>query len=170
MAPLIKNLISSSIPEVDFLVSARGIQLTSERLFTPRFIPFDVPGKCSLCKCDGVEIDFAVYQRGVFIYCPRMKGLKFVAFDIKTPLPSHCTFRVKCKGRVFNIPHTIEEEPSTSMDEPEETASQIGERLAKEKQASIEEMIQNIVKTEKKDEDDIPHPLVDEDTQHPLTF
>jgi hypothetical protein len=33
-----------------------------------------------------------------------MKGMKFVQFDKKGDLSKNCIFRVKCKGKVFNIP------------------------------------------------------------------
>lgn len=141
MAEPIKDMIDSSLPEVDFLVSARGIQITSERLLTPRFVPFDTPGKCHLCKCDGVEIDFAVSQGGITFFCPRMKGLKFVAFDLKKELPNHCVFRVKTKGRVFNIPHTINEEDSSSINDTESSAV---EELVKAKHSEIDKLLQNI--------------------------
>lgn len=152
MAESIKDLIDSTLPEVDFLVSARGIQVTSERLLTPRFVPFDVPGKCHLCKCDGVEIDFAVSQGGITFFCPRMKGLKFVAFDLKKELPNHCVFRVKSKGRVFNIPHTINEEDSSSIKDIESDAV---DQLVKAKHSEIDKLLQNIaseIKTEPEQE------------------
>jgi hypothetical protein len=41
----IKSVINKGLPEVDFFVSAGGITVSSVRLNTARFVPFDVPGK-----------------------------------------------------------------------------------------------------------------------------
>jgi len=121
----IKNVINKGLPEVDFFVSAGGITVSSDRLITARYVPFDVPGKCVYCKCDGIEIDFAVTSHGVTFICARMKGIKHVLFDKKQELSKHCFFRVKCKGKVFNIPMdgaSIDKESSLTPIKEEEKA------------------------------------------------
>jgi hypothetical protein len=108
MALNLKTSFEHMLPEIDFLITARGITVMCQRINTPRFIPFDIPGKCVHCKSDGVEVDFAVTKDGVTFACPRIKEMKFVAFDFKYDLPDTCIFRVRSKGRVFNIPHVAE--------------------------------------------------------------
>jgi hypothetical protein len=96
---------SPIIPEVDFSVSATGITITSDRLMTPKFVPFDIAGRCTTCKSDVVEIDYSVTPNGVTIQCPRLKSVKYVIFDFRYNLPNQCVFRVRTRGRVFNIPY-----------------------------------------------------------------
>ena len=94
------------IPEVDFRLSSLGITLISPRLYTPRFIPFDIAGKCETCKSDSAEIDFLITIDGITIYCNRLHKPKFVPYDYKyESFPEFCLFRVKTKGKVFNIQH-----------------------------------------------------------------
>jgi hypothetical protein len=99
MALNMENKMSSHIkdilPEIDFLISASGITvISSERLATPRYIPYDNPGKCKECKASELDIDFAVVKEGVTVYCSRFKGHRFVPFDIIHDLPEHCFFKV----------------------------------------------------------------------------
>ena len=90
-----KYLSQQILPEVDFNITSSGITLiASERLSTPRFIPFDQTGKCRECKGTEAEIDFIVTKEGVTVYCTRLKGLRFVPFDTIYELPGHCFFRV----------------------------------------------------------------------------
>jgi len=95
----------NQIPEVDINLIASGIKIESPRLFTPRIIPFDVKGKCALCKSDNAKLDFLICSEGVTVMCNRLKHPKFVPFDYKYPLPSFCVFRLKTRSKVFNIPH-----------------------------------------------------------------
>ena len=96
----------SKIPEEDFRLSSLGLTLISPRLYTPRFIPFDIAGKCETCKSDGAEIDFLITIDGIKIYCNRLHKPKFVPYDYKNEsFPQCCLFRVKTKGKVFNIQH-----------------------------------------------------------------
>jgi hypothetical protein len=100
------TLTSQILPEIDFNILSTGITINSnERLSTPRFIPYDQCGRCRECKATEVELDFIVTKDGVTVYCSRIKGPKFVAFDNTYELPGYCFFRIKNKGRVFNIPH-----------------------------------------------------------------
>jgi hypothetical protein len=103
-----QEMLKNYLPAVDFQISATGITVNCKYLTTARFIPFEVQGKCQSCKCDGVEIDFVVSAEGVILNCPRMTGLKYICFDLKCPtLPNRCIFRVRTKGKVFNIPVAV---------------------------------------------------------------
>ena len=94
------------IPEIDFKVSSTGITVLCQRFYTPRFIQFDVTGRCESCRADSTEIDFLVTIDGVTIYCSRMRQPIFVPFDYKyMVLPNYCLFRVKTRGKIFNIEH-----------------------------------------------------------------
>ena len=94
------------IPEVDFRLSSLGITLISPCLYTPCFISFDIVGKCETCKSDSAEIDFLITIEGITIYCNRLQKPKFVPYDYKyEAFPQCCLFRVKTKGKVFNIQH-----------------------------------------------------------------
>lgn len=93
------------LPEVDFNITANGITVISERLSNHRFLPFDVPYKCKTCKGEDVAIDFAITVGGVMIWCNRNKSVRFVHFDQLAAYPDHCVFRVRSRGKIFNIPH-----------------------------------------------------------------
>jgi len=104
-----QNLFSQILPEVDFNISSSGITVLSSRLTTPRFIPYDQSGRCKECKSTEVEIDFIVTKEGITIYCTRIgPGTRFVPFDTIYDLPTHCFFKIKNKGRVFNVPHGVQ--------------------------------------------------------------
>jgi hypothetical protein len=92
-------------PEVDFNLGATGITIISVRFLNPRFIPYDVAGRCTQCKSDGAEIDYVITSRGITLQCTRMKGPRYVLFDFPYLLPNGCWFRIKTKGRIFNIPY-----------------------------------------------------------------
>ena len=96
----------SKIPEVDFKVSAVGITILCGRLYTPRFVPFDIRGKCECCRSDAVELDFVITKEGITIYCNRLQKPRFVPFDYPyQQLPNYCMFRVKTRAKIFNIEH-----------------------------------------------------------------
>ncbi|KAL7075722.1 hypothetical protein ACQ4LE_004927 [Meloidogyne hapla] len=104
-----QNLFSQILPEVDFNISSSGITVLSSRLSTPRFIPYDQSGRCKECKSTEVEIDFIVTKEGITIYCTRIgSGTRFVPFDTVYDLPTHCFFKIRNKGRVFNVPHGLQ--------------------------------------------------------------
>lgn len=99
------------IPEVDFKISTTGITIICSRFYTPRFVQFDIKGKCENCKADSAELDFLVTIDGITIYCNRMRQPIFVPFDYKyVSLPQYCLFRVKTRGKVFNIEHPQREQ------------------------------------------------------------
>ena len=94
------------VPEVDFKLSSTGITIMCPRFYTPRFMPFDIVGRCNVCKSDNAEIDFLITIDGITIYCNRLKQPKFIQYDYKyESFPQFCLFRVKTKGKVFNIQH-----------------------------------------------------------------
>ena len=96
----------NKIPEIDFKLSSTGITIICPRLYTPRYIPFDIVGKCETCKSDTAEINFLITIDGITIYCSRLQQPKFVPYDLKyESFPSFCLFRVKTKGKVFNVEH-----------------------------------------------------------------
>ena len=96
----------NKIPEIDFKLSSTGITIVCPRLYTPRYLPFDIIKKCDACKSDTAEIDFLVTIDGITIYSSRLQQPKFVPYDLKyESFPQHCLFRVKTRGKVFNIEH-----------------------------------------------------------------
>nr|CAD2161440.1 unnamed protein product [Meloidogyne enterolobii] len=104
-----QNLFSQILPQVDFNISSSGITVLSSRLTNPRFIPYDQSGRCKECKSTEVEIDFIVTKEGITIYCTRIgSGTRLVPFDTIYDLPTHCFFKIKNKGRVFNVPHGVQ--------------------------------------------------------------
>jgi len=92
-------------PEVEFNVTTSGITISSPRFNTPRFIPYEQGGRCRTCKSTEVELDFIIVKEGVVVYCTRFEGSRFAPFDSLFDLPGHCFFKVKNKGRVFNVPY-----------------------------------------------------------------
>ena len=96
----------NKIPEVEFNLSTVGITIICPRLSTPRFLQYNIKGKCDTCKSDSAEIDFLITIDGITIYCSRLLQPKFVPYDLKyESFPSFCLFRVKTKGKVFNVEH-----------------------------------------------------------------
>ncbi|CAK5010258.1 unnamed protein product [Meloidogyne enterolobii] len=52
-----------------------------------------------------------VRSEGITIYCTRIgSGTRFVPFDTVYDLPTHCFFKIKNKGRVFNVPHGVQQQ------------------------------------------------------------
>lgn len=99
------SLSKQILPEVDFAITSSGITLTSERLTTPRFLPFDHPGKCRECKSSEASVDFMVCKEGVTIFSDRIRGSRFVRFDAVHDLPDYCFFKIRSKSRVFTVDH-----------------------------------------------------------------
>ena len=96
----------NKIPEVEFNLSTVGITIICPRLSTPRFLQYNIKGKCETCRSDSAEIDFLVTIDGITLYCNRLQKPKFVPFDYKyESFPQPCLFRVKTKGKIFNIPY-----------------------------------------------------------------
>jgi hypothetical protein len=74
-------------------------------LATPRFVPWDLPGRCSRCKSGTVEIDYVIQDQGVSIFSPRLKsGEKFIAFDKVAQFGDQAFMRIRARNKVLNIP------------------------------------------------------------------
>jgi hypothetical protein len=100
-----KSLFKAMVPEVEISMTSSGLTLRSKRFHTPRFVPYEATGKCKECRSDTVELDFMVCQQGVTLYCSRITGEKFVKFDKMNELPGYCFFKLRSRGRVFNVVH-----------------------------------------------------------------
>lgn len=94
--------------EIDFVVGNSGITIYCTRLNTPRYLPFDIKAKCEKCNSENVRVDYAVTKEGIYVQCSRITDEKFVAFDQIENFDKNCIFRVKMRGKVFNIPFTPE--------------------------------------------------------------
>ncbi|KAL3094420.1 hypothetical protein niasHT_025896 [Heterodera trifolii] len=109
-----RSLFNAMIPAVNFTLSSNGITVASERLSTPRVIPFDIPSKCRHCKSTEAEMDYMVTKDGVTVWCTRINGTAFVPFDCVYDLPGYTFFKIKNKGRVFNVEHGQQQPISTA--------------------------------------------------------
>ena len=99
-----------AVPEIDFTIGFMGITIYCDRLDNPRFLPFDITGKCKNCHSNLADIDFLITKEGIIVWCSRMKGERFVPFDFIFDLPAKCFFRVKSKGRLFTVPYVNKDE------------------------------------------------------------
>src|SRR5437764_402490 len=107
------------LPFVEFRVSSQGVTVYSIHLIYPRFIPFDLKGRCKGCKNDAVEIDYAIGNKGVYLQCPRWNDTKYVKFDWKEfdPEGDGTTFiRIRSRSHSLNIPIEIEREEKENID------------------------------------------------------
>jgi hypothetical protein len=105
------NFLDKINPYVHFNVLTTGIIVSSERLRTTRFVAFDTPGQCRSCKSDHLQIDHCVTKDGILLFSNRFNAQKFIQFDIVERFPAYCYFSVKCRGRLYKIPHeSIQEE------------------------------------------------------------
>ena len=96
--------INDNLPEVDFSVSTQGVTIYSDRFTEPRFLEFDIKGKCPKCKSNSTEIDYFINESGIEIESTRFIAPKFVFFDLPHRLPNQCHFRVRMKGQNYIIP------------------------------------------------------------------
>ena len=95
------------MPEIDFVVNSSGITIyCPNRIRMPRFVPFDLRGRCSQCRGDQIDIDYIIQEDGVTIYSTRLKQEKFVPFDWPVPFPenSNKMIRIKQGSKHFTIP------------------------------------------------------------------
>lgn len=98
-----EELFDQIIPTAEFKYSPIGVTISSERLDTARFVPYDVPGKCRECP---YKVDHVVSRDGIWTRCKQhLKKKKFVPFDVIYDLPAHCCFRLQIHGNVFNVPY-----------------------------------------------------------------
>jgi hypothetical protein len=94
------------LPDVDIRINSNGITIFCPNLNTPRFIPFDLKGRCTIFKSDNVEVDYLLQPEGITIFCSRIKQEKFVEFDIK-PFDfqgDRQFLRIRTRSKVYNVP------------------------------------------------------------------
>jgi hypothetical protein len=125
-----ESIMEQVLPAIHFNVSNTGVTITSNRLKNARFIPFDFPGLCRACTSEELKIDHCITIEGIHLYSNRFKGTKFVGFDLIYEYPPCCFFTVKCKGRVFKIPHKGErKEPVKKEPAEKDAAEQIKSKI-----------------------------------------
>jgi len=109
------------LSEIEIIVNTSGVTIICPYLYTPRFIPFDLKGRCKSCKSDNVEIDYVIQPEGITIFCSRLKKEKFVPFDKSAQFNQKDanydsrTVRIRSRSKSYNIPisralesHTLE--------------------------------------------------------------
>ena len=140
-----KVVANQPLPEVDFSVSTQGVTIYSDRFFEPRFLEFDIKGKCPKCKSNSTDIDYFINANGIEIESTRFNQARFVFFDIPHHLPNQCHFRVRMKGQNYLIPFENSGVSNTTDNnniEVEETTIDIGtENLTKEKEGGKTEPV-----------------------------
>ena len=69
-------------PEIEFNVNTMGVTVyCPKHLKTPRFVPWDQPGRCSTCRSGTVELDYVIQPEGVTLFSNRLKSDTWVPFD-----------------------------------------------------------------------------------------
>lgn len=80
-------------------------KFSPESLATPRFVPWDLPGRCTRCKSGTVEIDYIIQEQGVTIFSARLKGgERFIAFDKIAKFGDQAFMRIRARNKILNIP------------------------------------------------------------------
>ncbi|KAL3107142.1 hypothetical protein niasHT_019538 [Heterodera trifolii] len=98
---------SQEFPEIEFNVNTMGVTVYSPRhLKTPRFVPWDQPGRCTRCKSGSVELDYFIQPEGVTIFSSRLKddGENFLPFDEIVDFGDNAKFRVRSRNKMFTLP------------------------------------------------------------------
>ena len=95
---------ASLFPEVEIFVNSNGVTVFCRNLNTPRFVPFDLKGRCSVCKSDNVEIDYVLQSDGMTIYCSRFKQERFIKFDSLASYNDRSKISIRARGKVYNVP------------------------------------------------------------------
>jgi hypothetical protein len=95
----------SETPDIEFQVNASGMTVFSPiRLNTPRYLQWDLPGRCTRCHSSIVEIDYVIQPNGVSIFCSRLSaGEHFIAFDKEMEFDENATVRLKARNKVLNL-------------------------------------------------------------------
>ena len=120
-------------PEVDFIVNGQGVTVYSGRFFEPRFLEWDIKGKCPKCKSSNVDIDFFVTGNGIELHSSRFYCERVVLFDLPYKLPDKCHFRVRMKGQTYTIPYERYPDKGTAgKGEIQNEAKRIEETASKE--------------------------------------
>jgi hypothetical protein len=91
------------IPDIDFTVNATGLTMRSKRLTTPRYVPWDLPGRCSRCKSQVAEVDYLLQPHGLTLYCNRLRGPKWVPFDVIRQWRAGQAVRIRSRNKVLNL-------------------------------------------------------------------
>ncbi|KAL3112588.1 hypothetical protein niasHT_018599 [Heterodera trifolii] len=97
----------SEFPEIEFNVNTMGVTVYSPmHLKTPRFVPWDQPGRCTRCKSGNVELDYFIQPEGVTIFSSRLKddGENFLPFDEIVDFGDNAKFRVRSRNKMFTLP------------------------------------------------------------------
>ena len=106
------------IPDVEFSANASGLTVfrfvslhwfkilcSPPHLTTPRFIPWDLPGRCTRCKSSTVEIDYVIQPNGVSIFSTRLKdGERFIAFDKSAEFGERALLRLRARNKILDLP------------------------------------------------------------------
>src|SRR3954463_15087351 len=92
-------------PDIEFQVNASGMTIFSPiHLNTPRYLQWDLPGRCTRCNSSLVEIDYVIQPNGVSIFCTRLSaGEQFIVFDNELEFDQNATVRLKARNKVLNI-------------------------------------------------------------------
>ncbi|MGN6671083.1 MAG: hypothetical protein ACTHJ4_06055 [Candidatus Nucleicultricaceae bacterium] len=95
-------------PKIDFVVNATGMTIFSSYFNTPRFVPWDLPGRCTRCKSTTVEVDYVLQPNGVTIICTRLKQQIYLPFDEGAKWSDGSRIRIRSRNKVLTIPLQME--------------------------------------------------------------
>jgi len=93
-----------NISEIEFSATNQGLTIYCAALNTPRFVPFEVKGRCNLCHSSNAELELVLHPEGVWVHCNRLKEPKFVPFDKIASVSDNSLVRLKTRNTRFNIP------------------------------------------------------------------
>lgn len=110
-------LIKTILPNIEISNNAMGISVSSDRLNSRRFIPYDkVAKRGRKNKLEEPDYDSIVCKEGVYVWSNRIQGSRFIPFDYICDLPNYTFIKVRTKkGRVANIPHGTPPTPLTYL-------------------------------------------------------
>ena len=92
------------LPEIELTVTNQGVTIYCAALNTPRFVPFEVKGRCSQCNSSTAELEYVLHREGLWLHCSRLKEPKFVPFDKIAAVTDNSLFRLRTRNTRFNIP------------------------------------------------------------------
>jgi len=105
---------SSSAPQlssdIDIVSGSQGITLyCAKRFRMPRFVPFDVKGRCKQCRGEDMDLEYLIDPTGITISCSRMRKEKYVPFDNKSTFNSGSSnaegvIHIKSRRKRFTLP------------------------------------------------------------------
>jgi hypothetical protein len=100
----VQKLSPIDISEIEFSATNQGLTIFCSALNTPRFVPFEVKGRCTLCHSSNAELELVMHSEGVWVHCNRLKEPKFVLFDKYATVNDNSLVRLKTRNTRFNIP------------------------------------------------------------------